>query len=199
MDTNLATTASVGPGVHSRCRLVERVIRIGPTPERADVLSGSSTRGPIRSTTRKGKTLYCHQQRGTMRHLSFAIAAAVLVSAVVAASARDQTATPATPENAAAFLGEWAISANGSYGPIAMAVIVKAADGKVVGEVADPNGKHTADASKSGTSLVLSYVFDYQGNPIDAVITLTPNEKAVAVNLDFAGGAAQFTGTATKK
>jgi hypothetical protein len=135
-----------------------------------------------------------------MRHVSFAIAAAVLMSAVVAAGAPEQAAsTPATPENAAAFLGEWAISANGSYGPIAMAVIVKAADGKVVGEVADPNGKHTADASKSGTSLVLSYVFDYQGNPIDAVITLTPNEKAVAVNLDFAGGAAQFVGTATKK
>ena len=80
-----------------------------------------------------------------------------------------------------------------------MTVTVKAAEGKVVGEVADPNGKHTADVSKSGTSLVLSYVFDYQGNPIDAVITLTPNEKAVAANLDFAGGAAQFTGTATKK
>ena len=135
-----------------------------------------------------------------MRHVSFAIAAAVLMGAVVAAGGRDQAAsTPATLENTAPFHGEWTISANGSYGPIAMTVIVKAAEGKVVGEVADPNGKHTADVSKSGTSLVLSYVFDYQGNPIDAVITLTPNEKAVAANLDFAAGAAQFTGTATKK
>jgi hypothetical protein len=129
-----------------------------------------------------------------------ALAAVVLVSVVVAAGGRDQAAsTPATPENTTAFHGEWAISANGSYGPISLTVIVKAAEGKVMGEVADPNGTHTADVSKSGTSLVLSYVFDYQGNPIDAVITLTPNDKAVAVNLDFAGGAAQFTGTATKK
>jgi hypothetical protein len=135
-----------------------------------------------------------------MRHLSFAMAAAALMSAIVAAGGRDQAAaTPATPENTSVFHGEWAVSANGSYGPIALTVMVKAAEGKVVGEVADPNGKHTADVSKSGTSLVLSYVFDYQGNPIDAVITLTPGENAVAASLDFAGGAAQFTGTATKK
>lgn len=135
-----------------------------------------------------------------MRHVSSAIVAAVLMGAALAAAGRDQAAsTPATPENTAPFHGEWTISANGSYGPITMTVTVKAADGKVVGEVVDPNGKHTAEASKSGTSLVLSYVFDYQGNPIDAVITLTPNEKAVAANLDFAAGAAQFTGTATKK
>jgi hypothetical protein len=35
--------------------------------------------------------------------------------------------------------------------------------------------------------------------PIDAVITLTPNDKTVDAALDFANGAAQFVGTAAKK
>ena len=60
-----------------------------------------------------------------MRHVTSALAATVLLSAVLAAEGRDQTAsTPATPENTASFHGEWAISANGSYGPIAMTVTV---------------------------------------------------------------------------
>jgi len=55
------------------------------------------------------------------------------------------------------------------------------------------------DVGKSGTSLGLAYVFDYQGMPINTVVTLTPNDKQVDAMLDFANGAAQFTGTATKK
>jgi hypothetical protein len=132
--------------------------------------------------------------------VSSAIVAVILMGAVLTAGGRDQTSsTPATPENAAAFLGEWTVSATGSYGPITMTVTLKAAEGKVVGEIADPNGKHEAGVAKSGTSVVLSYVFDYQGNAIDAVVTLTPKDNTVAANLDFAGGAANFVGTATKK
>jgi hypothetical protein len=135
-----------------------------------------------------------------MRFVLSTIVATALTGAVLSAGGRIQAAsTPATPENTAAFLGEWTVNATGSYGPISMTVTLKAAEGKVVGEVADPNGKHEADVAKSGTSVVLSYVFDYQGNPIDAVVTLTPKDNLVAVNLDFAGGAAQFVGTAAKK
>jgi hypothetical protein len=135
-----------------------------------------------------------------MRCVSSAIVAVILMGAVLTAGGRDQTSsTPATPENAAAFLGEWTVSATGSYGPITMTVTLKAAEGKVVGEIADPNGKHEAGVAKSGTSVVLSYVFDYQGNAIDAVVTLTPKDNTVAANVDFAGGAANFIGTATKK
>ena len=130
-----------------------------------------------------------------------AMAAGILMGAVLAAAGQGQPASvPATPDNAAVFLGDWTINANGSYGPIAMAVTVKTADGKVVAELTDQNGKHAiSDVTKSGTSLVLGYAFDYQGQAIDAVVTLTPNDKTVDALLDFAGGAAQFTGTATKK
>ena len=78
---------------------------------------------------------------------------------------------------------------------------MKAADGKVSGEVSSATtGKATmTDISKSGASLVFVYVFDYNGMPITAVVTLTPGDKKVDAYVDMAGGAAQFTGTATKK
>jgi hypothetical protein len=132
---------------------------------------------------------------------SVIVAMAVLTGAILSANERNQPqAVPATPDNAAAFLGDWTINATGSYGPLTMAVTLKAAEGKVTGEVADANGKHVVtDVSRSGPSVVFGYVFDYQGMAIDALVTLTPNEKTVNATLDFANGAAQFVGTATKK
>lgn len=136
------------------------------------------------------------------RVYSAIVAIGVLMAAAVAVSAQNQPApTPATPENVQSFLGDWTITASsGSYGDTTLAMTLKVTDGKVVGEVSDTNGKHVlADVSKSGASLVASYFFDYQGMSIDAVVTLTPNDKKVDAYLDFANGAAQFVGTATKK
>jgi hypothetical protein len=125
---------------------------------------------------------------------------AVLLGAFAAASAQTQAPVAATPENAAAFMGDWTISATGQYGPVTMSVTLKVADGKVVGELTDQTGKHqAADISKVGPALFFGYVFDYQGMPIDAEMTLTPKDKTVEVYLSMANGAAEFTGTATKK
>jgi hypothetical protein len=128
-------------------------------------------------------------------------AAALSMAAVLSADTQDQPkAVPATPENVASFLGEWTITANGSYGEANEALTLKVADGKVTGDISDANGQHALTSiSTSGTNLVFTYVFDYQGMTIDAVVTLTPNEKKVDAVLDFASGAAQFVGTATKK
>jgi len=140
-----------------------------------------------------------------MRQLSMAIVTVMLLGAAVAARAQD-AAKPvsATPQNIAAFLGEWTIStSNSSYGNANLTMTLKVADGKVVGDVSDANGTHVlGSVSKSGTSLVATYGFDYQGMPLDAVVTLTPNEKndkQIDAYVDFANGAAQFVGTATKK
>ncbi|MCC7009641.1 MAG: hypothetical protein IT184_12600 [Acidobacteria bacterium] len=110
-------------------------------------------------------------------------------------------AVPATPTNVEAFLGEWTVSANGNYGPATFDVTLKVVDGKVVGEVASSAmGKSAVtDLSKAGPSLVLRYAFDYQGTAVGAVITLTPGNDKVDAYLDFADGAAQMAGTATKK
>ena len=130
------------------------------------------------------------------------VAVALLLGGAVAARAQNQltAAVPATPDNAGPFLGEWTIIATGSYGNATVTLTLKVVEGKLVGEAEDTNGKHPlGDMSRSASSLVVYYAFDYQGMPIDAVITLTPNDKAVDAVLDFANGAAQFVGTATKK
>ena len=135
----------------------------------------------------------------------FMVAAlAVLQVSAPAANGQAQPApVPATAENAAAFLGEWTINASStSYGNTTMTLTLKATDGRVAGEAADTNGRHPlTDVSKSGESVVAVYAFDYQGTPVDAVVTLTPNEKdkTIEAYLDFANGAALFVGTATKK
>jgi hypothetical protein len=137
-----------------------------------------------------------------MNHIRTGVAVlAVLLSAFVATSAQTEPkAVPATPENAAAFLGEWTVTANGQYGPLSMGVTLKVAEGKVVGELTAQTGKHTlADISKVGNALYFGYVFDYQGMPIDTGVTLTPKDKTVEAYIAMAGGAAEFTGTATKK
>ena len=139
-----------------------------------------------------------------MNRLSFAAVITLLwIAATPSASAQnDSKASPATPQNAAAFVGEWTITAKGSYGDIAATLMLKAADGKLAGEITDTNGKHQlSDVSKSGDSVVGYYVFDYNGMPIDAVVTLAPNEKEKRTDayFDMANGAAQFVGTAIKK
>jgi hypothetical protein len=129
------------------------------------------------------------------------LAVALLLGSAPTHAQNAPAPVPATAENAAAFLGEWTVAATGSYGQTTLDVSLKVTDGKVVGEVASAaTGKQPlADISKSGPSLVFVYSFDYQGMPIRAVVTLTPGDKKVDAYLDFADGAAQFTGTATKK
>jgi hypothetical protein len=104
---------------------------------------------------------------------------------------------PATPQNAASFVGEWNISANEA----STVLTVKVEAGKLAGELNGASGTNRTALSIAGTSLVATYTFDYEGMSIDGVVTLTPNdrEKRVDAVLDFADGAAQFTGTATKK
>src|SRR5262245_11979149 len=129
-----------------------------------------------------------------------AVISALALIVPVAAAQTPPVSTPATPENMASFLGEWTINASGSYGNATLQATLKVADGKVAGEVSDANGKHTiTEVWRSGTGVGFAYVFDYQGMPINTVVSLTPSDKQVDALLDFANGAAQFVGTATKK
>ena len=57
-----------------------------------------------------------------------------------------------------------------------------------------------SEFSMSGNSLALGYSFTWEGNPVSAVITLTPDEKGpTKAQIDFAGGAYVMSGTAKKK
>ena len=72
---------------------------------------------------------------------------------------------------------------------------------KVVGEVSSDQLPKlpVTSISMADKSLVLGYSFNWEGNAVEAVITLTPGaEGKTAAQIDFAGGAV-MTGMATKK
>ncbi|MEN3338381.1 MAG: hypothetical protein V7647_2057 [Acidobacteriota bacterium] len=128
-------------------------------------------------------------------------AAAQAAQAAPAAPAASGAPAAATPESAAAFLGDWTLSAEGANGPATFALAIKAKDGTVGAEISSEMQplQQITDVTMSGTSLVLKYMFDYQGTPVPVVITLKPADDKVGAQLDFADGAYQMTGTATKK
>jgi hypothetical protein len=111
------------------------------------------------------------------------------------------TVGPATPDNAAAFLGDWTLSTTGSNGPATTALLIKVDAGKVTAELTSEAQGRIAitDIKKAGSALILSYGFDYQGTPVPVVLTLTPAPENVTAEFDFANGAYQMSGTATKK
>jgi hypothetical protein len=108
---------------------------------------------------------------------------------------------PATAESAAAFLGDWTLAAEGPNGPATFALLVKVEEGKVAAEISSDMQPRQAitDVTTSGADLILKYLFDYQGTPVPVVVTLKPAADKVGAQLDFADGAYQMTGTATKK
>jgi hypothetical protein len=131
---------------------------------------------------------------------AFAQAAAPAASS----SAAQNPAAPvaATPDNAAAFLGDWTLSAEGANGPATFALTLKNDAGKVAGEISSEMQPKTpiSDIWKGANDLILRYSFDYQGMAVPVAITLTPGTgDKVDAQFDFADGAYQMLGSATKK
>jgi hypothetical protein len=133
----------------------------------------------------------------------FVIRTALASTALVATLLAPATAhAQATVAEAAPFLGDWTLDLQGPNGPATMNLSVKVESDKVVGEIgSDATGtQKIATISKTDKGLVLNYSFPWEGNPIDAVVSLTPGtEGKTAAQIDFAGGAYTMTGTATKK
>ena len=107
----------------------------------------------------------------------------------------------ATPESAAAFIGDWTITAEGANGPATFALSVKNTDGKVGAEISSEMQPLQAisDVTMNGTNLVLKYLFDYQGTPVPVVVTLKPADEKVGADLISPTASYQMAGTATKK
>jgi hypothetical protein len=126
------------------------------------------------------------------------VSTALVATLLAPASALGQV----TSADAASFLGDWTLEMQGPNGPGTFNLSLKVEDDKVVGEIGSdalPTQKLTS-ISKTDKGLVLNYTFPWEGNPIDAVVSLTPGtDGKVAAQMDFAGGAYTMTGTATKK
>jgi hypothetical protein len=131
--------------------------------------------------------------------LVFASSAAV---ASVRAAAIQQAAAQVSPADAAPFLGDWTLDLQGPNGPGTFQVSISSDKDKVSGDISsDTLAKTSFGAiSLADKSLQLGFTFNYEGNPVDAVVSLTPDtEGKTAARIDFAGGAYVMTGTATKK
>lgn len=133
-----------------------------------------------------------------------ALIAALLTPSMAAAtpaSRPTQAAAQVTAADAAPFIGEWTMALEGPNGPAMFDLSVKVENEKVGGEI---TGGATAaqrftSITKADQSLFLGYSFDYEGNPVDAVVRLTPADGKMNAQIDFAGGAYVMTGSATKK
>jgi hypothetical protein len=140
--------------------------------------------------------------------LSSVLAAGLITSSqmVMAAGAPvvagQQDASSVSVADAAPFLGEWTLTLQGPNGPGTFGLTVKAEGDKVVGEISNEMMPVQAISkiSKVDKSLVLAYAFPWEGNSVDAVVTLTPGEEAkMTAQIDFASGAYIMSGTAAKK
>ena len=135
-------------------------------------------------------------------------AAATLVLALIAPLAAQQPATPAAPAaaagltaaDAAPFLGDWTLTMESPMGPMALGLAIKTDAGKVIGEISSDMMPKTVITmlEKNAASLVLRYDFNYEGNAVPVVVTLTPSGDKVGAAMDFAGGAFQMAGAATQ-
>jgi hypothetical protein len=107
----------------------------------------------------------------------------------------------ATAADAAPFLGEWTLNLEGPNGPAVFDLTVKTEADKVLAEIKSEQMPLTpiTDIAKTDKGLVLKFSFDYQGNQVGAVTTLTPGADKTAAQIDFADGAYVVTGTAVKK
>ena len=140
-----------------------------------------------------------------------AIASALLIAGltttvVVAAPAllSAQTApapVAATPADAAPFLGDWTLTMQGPDRSASFDLTVKVEGDKVVGEIsaAEMAKEFVPESWMAEKTFKMRYSFNYQGNPIDGVISLTPAADKVDAHIDFASGAYQMTGTAARK
>jgi hypothetical protein len=122
--------------------------------------------------------------------------AIVLVTGVISAQSL-------SPADAGAFMGSWTLSLDGPQGPFEQSMVLKDEGGKVVAEISNqiqPEAQKVTDVSKKGEELILKYAGNFQGNPFDAVITLTPDgTDKCKVSFDINSGMFTMNGTGAKK
>ena len=88
-------------------------------------------------------------------------------------------------------------------GAFEQSMVLKDEGGKVVAEITNqmqPEVQKVTDITKTGADLVLKFAGNFQGNPFDAAITLTPDgTDKCKVTFDVNGGQFTMSGTGAKK
>lgn len=122
--------------------------------------------------------------------------AVVLVTGVISAQAL-------SPADAGAFMGSWTLALDSPQGNFEQSMVLKDEGGKVVAEISNqmqPDVQKVTDVSKKGDDLILKFAGNFQGNPFDATITMTPDgTDKCKVTFDVNSGMFTMNGTGTKK
>jgi hypothetical protein len=104
---------------------------------------------------------------------------------------------------AKAFLGDWELGLDTPQGAATVQVSLKDQGGKVAGTVSMepliPGPIAITDISRDGSSLVLKYSLDMQGQAIATKVSLVPDGANYKASFDFADGQFTLDGTAKKK
>ena len=109
-----------------------------------------------------------------------------------------------TTADAGAFMGSWTLTLDSPQGAFEQSMVLKDEAGKAVAELSSqmqPEVQKVTDVTKKGTDLILKFAGNFQGNPFDAMITLTPDgaDNKAKVTFDINGGQFTMSGTGTKK
>ena len=108
-----------------------------------------------------------------------------------------------TPADAGAFMGTWTLSLDSPQGAFEQTMVLKDEGGKAVAEISSqmaPDVQKVPDVTKKGSDLVLKFAGNFQGNPFDAEITMTPDgTDKCKVTFDVNGGQFTMSGTGVKK
>ena len=138
--------------------------------------------------------------------LSGALSAAAIAGlpdgGVPSGPAAVQAAADATAAQVAPFAGEWALVLEGPNGPGNFALSIRTEKDKPAADIsADVMPKQPISTfAMAEKSLMLGYSFLWEGNSVDAAVTLTPAaDGTTKARIDFAGGAYVMEGTATRK
>lgn len=101
------------------------------------------------------------------------------------------------------YLGSWTLTLDGPQGAFEQSMILKDEGGKAVAELSNemqPEVQKVTDVTKAAEDLVLKFAGNFQGQPFDAVITLTPDgTDKVKVTFDINAGQFSMSGTGVKR
>ena len=117
------------------------------------------------------------------------------------AAATAPAETPATPADVASLVGDWTIAMETPMGPASTLLTLRVDGTKVVADVSSEMiPKTTIDTVvKSGSTIIVRYSIDVQGQTAPIVLTLTPKGDTLVASFDFAGGMFQMDGVGTRK
>lgn len=132
------------------------------------------------------------------RFLTVACMVLTLTTVPILAQSPAEPAAPAplTEADVKPILGDWTIKGESPMGPFNVWLTMAMEEGKPLGTISSDVQAPTAitDITKQDDHFVLYYSFDYEGNAIPAVLTLTPKAEALDAHFNFAEGAFEMAG-----